>query len=166
MEPQIIVDRYPSEDDWTLSEFSINGVLQGFGVEDEHRDKKVHGETRIPNGIYPLGLRHSPKFSKEYYSDEQGYLNRTKTDRFNKIHEMIWVLDVPNFQWILWHWGNTDDSTNGCYIVGSNFHTFSGQKGVSGSRVKYTEVYPLIYQIIKKNKASGWGTLIEYRDKT
>jgi hypothetical protein len=162
---QVIVLRYPSEPDWTLSEFMINGQRLGCGVEDEDRSQKVHGETRVPNGLYELDLRHSPKFSKHYFVDDKGFISPTKDARFTKEHPVIWVKDVPNFLWVLWHWGNTDDDTDGCYIVGSNFYTFNGQKGVSGSRVKYTQVYPLIWKMINDNHSKGLATFIEYMNK-
>jgi hypothetical protein len=161
----ITVDRFKSEADWTLSEFYIDGIRRGVGVEDEHREEKKKGETRIDNGIYPLDLRYSPKFSRSYYSDNAGYLNNTKTDRFNVEHLMIWVKDTPRHEFVLWHWGNTDKDTDGCYIVGSSFATFGKQKGVGGSRVKYVEVYPIIFQWIQKLKSEGIMPMIQYRDK-
>lgn len=162
---QVRVERFPSEADWTLSEFFINDIKKGVGVEDEKREIKVHGETRIDNGIYELGLRISPRFSKSYFVDEHGNLSTTKSERFTKEHEMIWVMGVPLFEFILWHWGNSDDDTDGCYIVGSSFATFDKQKGVAGSRVKYTEIYPLIWNIIQDNKKAGLKTYVEYREK-
>lgn len=164
-EPHVIVDRYPSEPDWTLSEFSINGVHRGYGVEDEHRNVKVKGETRVGNGLYEMDLRYSPKFSKSYFADTQGFLSPTKTQRFNTEHLLVWVKDVPNFEFVLWHWGNTDKDTDACYLVGSTFSSFDGRKGVGGSRVKYTEVYPILYQMITKNKSNGLKTFVQYRDK-
>jgi hypothetical protein len=161
----IIVDRFPSERDWTLSEFFIDGIRRGVGVEDENRDVKVKGETRVDSGIYELDLRHSPKFSHSYYADDEGYLNKTKTDRFKNEHQMIWVKGTPRHEFILWHWGSTDDNTDGCYIVGSSFATFDKQKGVSGSRIKYTEIYPVIFQHIKRMKALGIVPKIQYREK-
>lgn len=163
--PQITVDRFPSTKEWTLSEFSILGVKRGVGVEDEKRDVKVFGETRIPNGIYELELTVSPKFSKSYYADENGYLSTTKTIRFNKEHLLIHVKEVPGFDRILWHWGNTDLDTHGCYIVGSYFGDTKGRKGVISSRVKYVEIYPIIYGLIKNNQAKGLKTFVEYKDK-
>jgi hypothetical protein len=171
--PQIKVKRKASEADWTLSEFFIGigpdrtlmpNERSGVGVEDEHRDKKIHGETRIENGIYELDLVDSPRFSKSFYMDENGYLNATKTDRFDKPHLLIHVKDVPGFSNILWHWGNTDLDTHGCYIVGSDFATFDKRKGVSASKIKYTEVYPIIYQMIRDNKKIGKKTYVEYSD--
>ena len=165
MTSQIIVDRYPSEKDWTLSEFSILGTKRGVGVEDEGRELKVHGETCIPNGIYEIEFITSPTFSRHFFMDENGYLSNTKTTRFNKDHLLIHVKNVPGFDKILWHWGNTDDDTKGCYIVGTDFATFDKQKGVSASRIKYTEIYPIIYQMYIKNNKEGVKTLVEYKNK-
>lgn len=165
--PAIVVERYPSDKDWTLSEFYINGEKRGYGVEDEYRPpgKKVRGETRIPNGIYELDLRVSPKFSHEYYMDASGRLSKFKTDTFNKEHEMIWVTGVPDFDLILWHWGNSDDNTDGCYLVGSSLAQIADQMGVGASRPKYVEVYPEIRAIILAAKARGEKALVEYKDK-
>ncbi len=41
----------------TLDAFYINGILKCGAIEDEERGTKVNGETRIPNGIYSVGLR-------------------------------------------------------------------------------------------------------------
>jgi len=163
--PIIKVLRNPSEKDWTLSEFYIDGIKSGVGVEDEARTIKVFGETRIPNGVYELELTVSPKFSSSYFVDENGYISKYKDARFNKEHLLIHVKNVPEFDRILWHWGNTDDDTHGCYIVGTAFDKFASQKGVSGSRLKYVEVYPKIFKIIKNNAIKGIKTFVEYKDK-
>lgn len=164
--PLIVVDRFPPEPDWTLSEFYIDGIRRGVGVEDEHRDVKVKGETRIDNGIYPLGLRYSPKFSKHYFVDDAGYLSpKYDKKRFNTEHHMIWVKETPRHEFVLWHWGNTDDNTDGCYLVGKDFATFDTQKGVSASRMTYLQIYPVIFQHIKRLEKAGEIPQILYRDK-
>lgn len=163
--PQIVVSRFPSEKDWTLSEFFVLGVKRGVGVEDEKRDIKVFGETRIPNGVYEMDLTYSPKFSKEYFVDIAGILSKTKSTRIVNEHNLITLKGVPNFDRILWHWGNTDLDTHGCYIVGSNFGDVKGRKGVVNSRLKYIEVYPIIHNIIISNKNKGLKTFVEYKDK-
>lgn len=163
MIPDITVLRTVYASDWTLSTFSITGGIKGVGVEDERRDVKVKGETCIPAGVYELDLRDSPKFSKSYYVDKDGILSQVKNERFNKPHQLIWVKDVPNFEFVLWHWGNTDDDTDACYLVGTSFAMFGAQKGVSGSRAKYAEVYPVIWKIIQENEKKGLKTYIEYK---
>lgn len=168
MKIHVRVDRMKSEPDWTLSRFSILDKERGVGVEDEERiekgQNKVPGETRIPNGIYELDLAESPTFSKSYYMDKDGILNRNKTERFNQPHLLIAVKNVPGFSGILWHWGNTDLNSRGCYIVGTDFATFDERKGVSASRKKYEEIYPEMYKLISENKKQGIKTLVEYRE--
>lgn len=161
----IIVERFPYEPDWTLSEFYIDGIKRGVGVEDEHRDQKVRGETRIDNGIYPLEFRHSPKFSKKFFCDDAGYLSERQDKRFKDAHQLIWIKDTPRHDLCLIHWGNTDDDTEGCYVVGSSFATFNKQKGVSASKIKYLEIYPIIFQHMKRLTALGEVPMIEFRDK-
>lgn len=166
--PNIIVSRYPSEKEWTLSEFNIVGTkFGGVGVEDEYRAVKIKGETRIPTGVYELGFHNSPKFSKYFYVDKDGYLNATKTDRFTTPHYPIHVLNVPNFEYVLWHWGNSEKDTDACYIVGSKFETPDMRTGrVLASKIKYVEIYPIVFQMMRKNKQEGLKTYVEYKDKT
>lgn len=159
----IKVYREQSEKDWTLSRFELFNGLFGFGVEDENRMVKVKGETCVPVGIYELDLRYSPKFSKSYYADKDGILSQVKNNRFNKEHELMWVKNVPNFEAILIHWGNTDDDTDGCYIVGSTYGKIGSQNGVSGSRIKYTQIYPILWKAITEAKKQGKKVYIEYK---
>ncbi len=151
------VERYLNEKDWTISRFNVLDKVKGVGIEDEYREIKVHGETRIDNGIYKFGLRDSPHFSKEYYRNDVGKLILAKDRKtpeqiaeFHTAHEMIWVIAVPNFNFILWHWGCTDDNTEGCYCVGSYQGTLGEQKAVLDSRKKYVEMYPVLWNEIKK----------------
>lgn len=164
---KVLVLREPSEADWTLSTFFFDDKETGVGIEDEKRTVKVKGETCISEGVYEMGLRASPKFSYSYYRDDEGNLIDNKSrktielqKKYHTAHEMIWVMDVPNFEFILWHWGNTDDNTDGCYIVGSKFGTIDKQKAVLSSREKYIEIYPILYQAIKKGKVT-----VEYKSK-
>lgn len=156
----IKINRQKGQPDWTLSSFeSDDKTVKGVGVEDEKRAVKVKGETRIPAGIYALILTNSPKFSKEYYRDQNGNIISAKEwaaatqeiqHRYKWPHELITVKDVPGFDRILWHWGNTDIDTDGCYIVGSVFGKTQGRDGVLNSRKKYVEIYPLIWRAIHK----------------
>lgn len=162
---KILVLRSPSNNSWTLSRFYFDNVQFGFGVEDRNRDIKIQGETAIPDGIYSMGLHYPSKFSKFYYRSDNGSLLSSKLikfesqkKQFHTPHEMIHVLNVPGFEYVLWHWGNTDEDTEGCYIVGSEYANFNGKKGVSGSRKKYEDIYPRIWSEIKKGTVT-----VEYK---
>lgn len=162
---KVLVLRKRSEADWTLSRFYFDGIEKGVGVEDEHRDVKVKGETCIADDTYIMGLRDSPKFSHHFYRDDHGNIieasmrvTEDNKKKFHTPHEMLWVMDVPLFEYILWHWGNDDDDTDGCYCVGSIFGTISKQKGVLASKMKYKEIYPILWNAIKNGIVT-----VEYR---
>lgn len=128
MNTELQVRRVLSDDDATISVVSLNGVFQCFGLEDEHRENKVTGETRIPAGRYKLGVR-----------DVGGFHSRYKK-KFPFHQGMLQVLDVPGFEYILIHIGNTDEDTAGCLLVGTGCNT-SGQLMVTSSTVAYKNLY-------------------------
>lgn len=69
---------------------------------------------------------------------------------------MLWVRDVPGFEYILIHTGNTDEHTSGCLIVGNS----SDIKGFIGSSVNaYKRTYPSIAQALE----NGEEVTIEYK---
>jgi hypothetical protein len=162
----IIVERFEFNPDWTLSKFYIKGIRFGVGVEDELRTVKVHGETAIPAGVYKLTLTDSPKFSKFYFSSNtRPEISKVQTHEYPNPHKLITVNDVPNFSRVLWHWGNTDDDTEGCYIVGTSIGVIKGQRGVVESRKKYEQIYPMIRSIIETNNSKGISTFVEYKNE-
>jgi hypothetical protein len=152
----LTVERFMFKPDWTISRLYLSGAQFCYVIEDEIRGEKVHGETAIPYGIYDLGARVSPKFSSTYYwNDSKQRLITAKEHRSGlfgsgyKPHELLWVLNVPNFEFILLHWGNTDDDTEGCLIVGNSIGMVGKQEGVLNSRITYQELYPKIYPLVK-----------------
>ncbi len=165
----IKVSRYNFKPDWTIGKLLLldkNGIYQldGYTVEDEFRVVKVKGETSVPLGTYELGFRQSPKFSASFlYSEslnkliEPSELRLFPTVKDFKSHDLIWVKNIPNFEYVLIHWGNTDDDTDGCLIVGSALGIINGQEGVINSKKYYKELY---CKVIKKIKAGN--TTIEY----
>ena len=108
-----------------------------YTLEDEFREVKVSGETRIPAGTYELKIRTEGSLTKRYEA------------RFPDFHEgMIWLQNVPNFKWIYIHCGNDDDDTDGCILVGSYLRL----NRVLNSRSTYKAIYPGIVANIKKRK--------------
>jgi hypothetical protein len=55
---------------------------------------------------------------------------------------MLQVMNVPEFEYILIHIGNTDDDTSGCLCVGS--YPLKGRLGVGLSVVGYTLLYKMV----------------------
>jgi len=126
----ITVRRMLSTADATLSEVLVDGVRQCFGLEDEYRDQKIAGETRIPAGAYKIGIR-----------AEGGFHNRY-CERFAGFHQgMLQVLDVPGFEFIQYLQHNTDEDTAGCLLVGQSCTAANGTAIVGSSAAAYRELY-------------------------
>ncbi len=142
------VVRYHSSDDFTLGmllEETEGREFLCYTLEDEYRENKVSGETRIPDGTYKITLRTVGGFHGRYGK------------KYGPMHKgMLWVRDVPGFEYILIHTGNTDEHTAGCLLVGNS----SDIKGFIGSSVTaYKRVYPKIAAAIE----SGEEVTITYK---
>mgnify|MGYP003134257289 FL=1 len=147
--------RISSQDDSTsgiLYEIKDNRrYFLAYTLEDEHRENKVMGETRVPAGTYNLSLRKVGGFHTRYQK------------KFPTFHiGMLHVDDVPNFEYILLHIGNTDENTAGCLLVGDSQNSNLIQKdGFIGSS---TNAYKRIYKPIANAIHQGEKTTITYRD--
>ena len=145
----IDVIRYNSKSDFTDGLIFINGEFQVHTLEDEKRTVKVFGETRIPNGKYKLGLRAEGGFHQKYLKKYGANFHKG----------MLWVKDVPNFDYILIHVGNTDKDTAGCLLVGVT-NNADDVGFVGGSTDAYKKIYPKISNALL-NSEDVW---INYKD--
>lgn len=95
--------------DYCIGNLYIDGQFFCNTLEDQNRDlnkngkfdgleKKVAGETCIPFGRYEVVVSMSPKFKRE----------------------LPLLLNVPEFEGIRIHRGNTIKDTAGCILVGEN----------------------------------------------
>ena len=145
----IKVYRFSSDTQSTLSAVHIDGKFICYGLEDEKRTVKVWGETRIDQGKYNVSLRkvggHHSRYSEKFKSFHKG---------------MLHVENVPNFEYILIHIGNTDDDTAGCLLLGQECNNNRLNKGfLIGSTSAYRE----FYNVVVDSAESGELT-IEYVD--
>ncbi|MCP4258133.1 MAG: hypothetical protein GY774_11650 [Planctomycetes bacterium] len=130
---KIDVDRFISDEDSTISKVMVDNQFVCFGLEDEFREEKIVDETRIPAGTYQVSLRTEGGFHQRY------------TNRFPEFHRgMLHIRNVPNFEFILIHCGNTDEDTSGCLLVGTQANTDHGNMSVISSTIAYRKFYPLV----------------------
>ena len=130
--------------------FRCKRTFLAYTLEDEYREEKVYGETRIPNGTYKLGLRKVGGYHAKY------------SKRFSHIHiGMLHVLDVPGFEYILIHCGNTDEHTAGCLLVGDSQE--NNQITTDGFIGKSTQAYKRIYPRIAEAIECGEKVTITYK---
>lgn len=96
------VERLWKKPAYTMGRLFVDGKFFCNTLEDTVRDlsneKKVYGKTAIPYGEYKVVYNWSPKFGRN--------LPR--------------LLNVPAFEGILIHPGNTADDSAGCILVGRN----------------------------------------------
>ncbi|MFR3329694.1 MAG: DUF5675 family protein [Odoribacter splanchnicus] len=99
---RLILKRLYLKTDYTIGKLYMDGKYFCDTLEDQVRDltkeKKIPGKTAIPAGTYEIVVNVSPRFKR-------------KLPR---------LLDVPGFDGILIHRGNTAEDTAGCILVGEN----------------------------------------------
>lgn len=116
-----------------------------FTVEDGYRDKKIKHETRIPAGRYRVVPRTVGSFFEKY-----------KKQFGHKF--VLHLLDVPGFEYILLHIGNTVKDTSGCVLV-NRFLGLGTDGNYTGT--DSTSVYKLMYSLAEKALERGEEIWIE-----
>ena len=123
--------RYHSAPDVTLGVMRIDGNFVCHTLEDPYKFEKIDRETRIPAGVYRLNLRTDGGMTDRY------------AERFPDIHRgMLWLRDVPGFEWVYFHIGNTVGDTEGCILVGTL--PGLGYRTLVNSTAAYQKVYPIL----------------------
>ena len=145
--------RFSSQEDSTSGLLFLDGKngleFLCYTLEDEYREDKIMGETRVPAGTYKIELRTEGGFHARY------------TKKYGKMHKgMLHVVNVPNFKWILIHTGNTDEQTAGCLLVGDSQENNSIIK--DGFIGKSVNAYKRIYPKISRALQAGEEVTIEY----
>ena len=128
---------------YTIGKLYIDDVYFCDTIEDTVRDlnkngkfdngeKKIHSKTAIPYGTYEIKWTYSPRFKK--YTPQ--------------------LMNVPSFEGIRIHAGNTSADTEGCLILGKNKQVGK----VLNSRATINKFYPII-----KNACSNGKVTIEIK---
>lgn len=123
----LILKRFEYASNYTIGRLYNGDTYLCYVLEDRVREKegqpvtlwKVRGETAIPRGTYKVIVDYSNHFGKE----------------------LPHILDVPGFDGVRIHTGNSDKDTEGCLLVGTGW---AGTDWISGSREAFDKVFPLI----------------------
>jgi len=97
----------PAAGGYTIGRMFIDGQFKYWTMEDEARALKLRGETRIPAGTYAV------KFREVMSAKTQSYRNKYAWFKWH-----LELQNVPNFQYVYIHVGNTEKDTDGCILVG------------------------------------------------
>ena len=90
------VKRLYKTDTSVIGELLVDGIFECYTLEDVERLTKIKGETAIPKGTYRVIINES--------------------NRFKRLLPLL--IDVPNFEGIRIHSGNSNHDTEGCILVG------------------------------------------------
>jgi hypothetical protein len=110
---EIKIRRFEFGTTYTIGKLYIDGVYQCFTLEDKVREgAKVNGQTAIPYGNYSVVIDHSNRFNRD----------------------MPHILNVPGFEGVRIHSGNTSADTEGCVLLGT---TWAGKDFVGNSKLAF-----------------------------
>ena len=134
----IQLKRIAKKETYTIGKLYLDGVYFCDTIEDKDRGlnqtmsindikkKKVYGETAIPTGTYKLVIAYSNRFKKN----------------------MAHILNVPGYEGIRIHTGNSAKDSLGCIIVGKN--KVVGK--VVESRDTYNQLFPILQKAFKEGE--------------
>lgn len=147
---KLLLDRKYKKTDYTIGLLYVDGKLFCNTIEDTDRglkqnmplsqikSLKQYGITAIPTGTYKIRMDiKSPK-----YSTSSWYIrvcNGAKVPRLE---------NVPGFDGVLIHTGNTAKDSSGCLIVGKN--TAKGM--VTQSKDYFMKLYDIMYKAYKRGE--------------
>lgn len=148
---ELKLKRIARRDTYTIGRLYIDGERFCDTIEDTDRglrqnlplsanqSRKRKGVTCIPSGRYQvtLGVKSSRFSQVAQYKVCNGYLPR--------------LLNVPAFEGVLIHIGNTARDTDGCILVGRNT--------VVGQVTKSTETFWRLYERLQAAKDTIWITI-------
>lgn len=140
---KFLLERYAFGQKATLGKLYADGEQIAYCLEDVMREItgesvsewKIYGKTAIPKGTYKVITDFSAHFG----------------------HVLPHVLDVPGFEGIRIHPGNTDVDTDGCILVGGKP---TGEDFIPNSRATFEKVFAMIEQA----EQDGGEVTIEIRN--
>lgn len=93
---KIEIKRLHKTENSTIGELTVDGVWECYTLEDKERLVKIKGETAISKGTYKVIIN--------------------KSNRFKRLLPLL--IDVPSFEGVRIHSGNSNHDTEGCILVG------------------------------------------------
>jgi len=123
---ELQVKRTDFTDNSTIGELSVNGQFECYTLEDKVRPVKIAGKTAIPAGRYEVIIDLS--------------------QRFGRLLPLL--LNVPDFEGVRIHPGNTAANTEGCILVGDE----KSQDLVGKSRAAFDRLFAKLSAAAEKEK--------------
>lgn len=124
---KLVLKRFEFGTNYTIGKLYLNDEMLCYTLEDTVREVegqpveqwKIPGNTAIPKGTYAVIIDHSNHFNK------------------NLPH----ILNVPGYEGVRIHSGNSDKDTEGCVLVGLNW---AGGDWISGSQLAMSKLMDIM----------------------
>ncbi len=124
--PDFVLQRKWLTPESTIGELSLDGKFLCFILEDTIRPEKIKGKTAIPKGKYEIVITPSNRFKRD----------------------LPLLLNVPNYEGIRIHPGNTAADTEGCLLPGLE----RSKDKVLASRIAFDELFATIRTLLKQGE--------------
>ena len=111
---------------FTHGVLAVDGAYLCDTLEDQERPVKISGATAIRSGIYKVDITFSNRFKRR----------------------MPLLINVPLFEGVRIHSGNTAKDTEGCILVG----TYLTQGYIHASRVAFARLMPVLDAALKRGE--------------
>jgi len=133
----------------TSGHLYVNGSLFCITLEDTFRHEKIRGVTRIPAGRFEITVRREggmyPRYKEKYGTDG-----------------MLWIRNVPLFDWIYIHIGNDADDSEGCILVGDKLSQDTDQNGnITQTCLTSISTYQKLHKLITGSNDKVFITIID-----
>ena len=112
---ELNVKRTDLSENSTIGELSVDGQFECYTLEDTVRPVKIKGVTAIPAGRYEVIINYSQRFNRQ----------------------LPLLLNVPDFEGVRIHPGNTAADTEGCILVGQT----KSEGFVGHSRLAFEQLF-------------------------
>jgi hypothetical protein len=112
---KLLIKRLHRTENSTIGELFVDGKFECYTLEDKERDVKIKGETAISKGTYNVTI--------------------TQSNRFKRLLPLL--ANVPNFEGVRIHSGNTNHDSEGCILVG----TTRAKDFIGNSRVAFEKLF-------------------------
>lgn len=128
------VDRFEFGSSYTIGRLYIDGVYYCYTLEDKMRETsapvaewKVFGETAIPQGHYDVILDYSNHFKDT----------------------LPHILNVPGYEGVRIHAGNSPEDTEGCILVGM---VWPGNGTIGNSKIALRGLLTKFFEVSSRHE--------------
>lgn len=130
----------------------------GYSLEDEFREKKVAGDTRIWGGqTYEIQLMKTVTGLTQKYRDDPRFKD------FFTFH--LWLSNVKDFTGVYMHVGNIDAHTEACVLMGDSANNNQKTAGNEGKILESVDCYTRFYKYLCPKLAAGDRAFLKVRDE-